>query len=285
MTTDYHAAATTTGDALSLLEENGDFGHARDTDPTWPAQAERAAVLALRRFHDALITPGSAQPPTGEGEYQVTWIIQIDADSPAHAARKALARQLRPDSEARFFDVTCFDRPTGTVEIDLTPQTTGTDPYTVLTQDDRARLLAALLTSGPKARVTALRRLDSYELHHLIGECQEAARPKDEAALLDSVRESLAALTPDNGLASATPVTHVRFTTSAREDGYAYSTCRVRLFHTDGAVSTVDLHDTAEALTDLSQLDDVGSCSTYTLDLAAGTADEDDAEDPDLLHP
>jgi len=55
--TNYHRAAATVAEALALLDDNPDFGQARDSDPNWPADAERAAVLALRTFRDRL-TPG-----------------------------------------------------------------------------------------------------------------------------------------------------------------------------------------------------------------------------------
>ncbi|MET8816683.1 hypothetical protein ABZW47_32405 [Streptomyces sp. NPDC004549] len=54
-TTDYSAAITTVAAALELLDENDDFGTARDEDPRWPNEAEGAAVRALRDFRDALI--------------------------------------------------------------------------------------------------------------------------------------------------------------------------------------------------------------------------------------
>ncbi|MGZ2361471.1 hypothetical protein LRE75_33135 [Streptomyces sp. 372A] len=53
--TDYPAAITTAADALALLDENDDFDTARFDDPIWPAEAEGAAVRALRDFRDALI--------------------------------------------------------------------------------------------------------------------------------------------------------------------------------------------------------------------------------------
>ncbi|MER5617665.1 hypothetical protein [Streptomyces sp. NPDC002215] len=63
--TDYPAAITTVAAALELLDENVDFGMARDHDPIWPADAEGAAVLALRDFRDALIntTPDPQSEP------------------------------------------------------------------------------------------------------------------------------------------------------------------------------------------------------------------------------
>ena len=38
--------------------------------------------------------------------YRVSWEIDIDADSPEEAARKAREIQLRPDSHATVFDLT-----------------------------------------------------------------------------------------------------------------------------------------------------------------------------------
>lgn len=38
-------------------------------------------------------------------EYRVTWDIDIEADSPEEAAKKALEIQRRPDSIATVFDV------------------------------------------------------------------------------------------------------------------------------------------------------------------------------------
>ncbi|MFE2852672.1 hypothetical protein ACFXJO_16270 [Streptomyces lavendulae] len=52
--TDYPAAAKDVADLCDLLDDNVDFGYARDHDPAWPADAERTAVLALRGFRDAL---------------------------------------------------------------------------------------------------------------------------------------------------------------------------------------------------------------------------------------
>ncbi|MFD6471347.1 hypothetical protein [Streptomyces goshikiensis] len=52
--TDYQAAARDVANLCERLDENMDFGHARDHDPTWPTGAERAAVLALRDLRDAL---------------------------------------------------------------------------------------------------------------------------------------------------------------------------------------------------------------------------------------
>ncbi|WP_327309685.1 hypothetical protein OG730_42350 (plasmid) [Streptomyces sp. NBC_01298] len=52
--TDYQAAAQDVAYLCERLDENVDFGYARDHDPTWPTDAERAAVLALRGLHDAL---------------------------------------------------------------------------------------------------------------------------------------------------------------------------------------------------------------------------------------
>ncbi|GAB1333387.1 hypothetical protein [Streptomyces sennicomposti] len=54
-TTNYPAAIATSVEALALLDENEDFDTARDTDPIWPADADGAAVRALRDFRDALI--------------------------------------------------------------------------------------------------------------------------------------------------------------------------------------------------------------------------------------
>lgn len=40
-------------------------------------------------------------------EYDVTWAIQIDADSPVDAAEQALAIMRDPDSTATVFRVEC----------------------------------------------------------------------------------------------------------------------------------------------------------------------------------
>ncbi|MFF7115461.1 hypothetical protein ACFY91_24565 [Streptomyces albogriseolus] len=61
--TDYEAAIATSMNALALLDENGDFDTARDTDPSWPVEAEGAAVRALRDFRDALIKAIPLQHP------------------------------------------------------------------------------------------------------------------------------------------------------------------------------------------------------------------------------
>ncbi|MFF8431032.1 hypothetical protein ACF07Y_39045 [Streptomyces sp. NPDC016566] len=52
--TDYPAALATVADALERLDENVDFGTARDSDPNWPTAHEGAAVRALRDFRDVL---------------------------------------------------------------------------------------------------------------------------------------------------------------------------------------------------------------------------------------
>lgn len=59
--TDYPAAITTVEAALERLDENVDFGAARDHDPLWPTDAEGAAVRALRGFRDALISASPDQ--------------------------------------------------------------------------------------------------------------------------------------------------------------------------------------------------------------------------------
>lgn len=59
--TDYDAATATAAQALALIDEDHDFGTARDEDDRWPAAAERVAVLALRHLRDAL-----AQASRGE---------------------------------------------------------------------------------------------------------------------------------------------------------------------------------------------------------------------------
>ena len=52
--TDFWAATATVSQALALIDDNPDFGHARDVDPDWPVDAERDAILALRTFRDRL---------------------------------------------------------------------------------------------------------------------------------------------------------------------------------------------------------------------------------------
>lgn len=67
--TDYPAAVSTVTAALELLDENVDFGAARDEDPRWPNEAEGRAVRALRDFRDALIdVKGTRQPGSGTGD-------------------------------------------------------------------------------------------------------------------------------------------------------------------------------------------------------------------------
>ncbi|MEV5204381.1 hypothetical protein [Streptomyces sp. NPDC053720] len=51
-------------------------------------------------------------------EYRVTWTIDLDADSPVHAARKALALHRDRLSWATVFTV---QGDTGTVTVDLDP--------------------------------------------------------------------------------------------------------------------------------------------------------------------
>ncbi|MFB6984570.1 hypothetical protein [Streptomyces sp. NPDC056304] len=63
--TDY-AAASTAAKALALIDDDSGFGTARDNDPDWPADQERAAVLALRDLHTALrARDKSTQPEPG----------------------------------------------------------------------------------------------------------------------------------------------------------------------------------------------------------------------------
>jgi len=50
-------------------------------------------------------------------EYTVTWRIEVDADSPEHAARTALEMQRDPDSLATHFEVVAPDG--RVVEVDL----------------------------------------------------------------------------------------------------------------------------------------------------------------------
>lgn len=51
--------------------------------------------------------------------YLVTWEIDIDADTPEDAARKALAIQRDPASIATVFDVYDCDGRAGLVRVDL----------------------------------------------------------------------------------------------------------------------------------------------------------------------
>ncbi|MFF7953922.1 hypothetical protein [Streptomyces griseorubiginosus] len=62
--TDYPAATTTVAGVLELLDENEDFGTARDRDPNWPTKAEATAVRALRDFRDALIQATPSPEPS-----------------------------------------------------------------------------------------------------------------------------------------------------------------------------------------------------------------------------
>lgn len=51
-------------------------------------------------------------------EYRVTWEIDVDADSPQEAARKARAYQLKPDALVGVFDVSDKDGRTVSVDTD-----------------------------------------------------------------------------------------------------------------------------------------------------------------------
>jgi hypothetical protein len=52
--------------------------------------------------------------------YLVTWEIDIDADTPEEAARKALAIQRNPDSIATIFDVVRYDSNDMFTRVDIT---------------------------------------------------------------------------------------------------------------------------------------------------------------------
>lgn len=53
-------------------------------------------------------------------EYRVTWVIDVDADTPEDAARKAREYQIDPDSTANVFDVVNREIPEAKpVRIDL----------------------------------------------------------------------------------------------------------------------------------------------------------------------
>ncbi|WP_326581622.1 hypothetical protein OIE69_44450 (plasmid) [Actinacidiphila glaucinigra] len=152
-----------------------------------------------------------------------------------------------------------------------------------LTVDERAQLLAQLLTEHTVV-AGALALLPSFELHHLVGACEQVIAHVEGAALLEAINEDLAALTPDNRLASATPVTHVRFVVTEHDSGLLeYNPDDARLFHADGAVSTVDLPATEEALTEFSELFNLGTLSVLTLDLATGAITSDATTTPDTL--
>ncbi|MET8680975.1 hypothetical protein ABZW18_26190 [Streptomyces sp. NPDC004647] len=62
----YARAAALIRDALALLDEDPDFGQARDEEEQWPATAEHAAVAALRAFRDALTHAPPAHGPPAE---------------------------------------------------------------------------------------------------------------------------------------------------------------------------------------------------------------------------
>ncbi|WP_327391354.1 hypothetical protein OG728_38395 (plasmid) [Streptomyces microflavus] len=64
--TDYPAAISAVNSALTILDENIDFGTARDEDPTWPGEEEGRAVRALRDFRDALIDVDATLRPGPE---------------------------------------------------------------------------------------------------------------------------------------------------------------------------------------------------------------------------
>ncbi len=58
--------------------------------------------------------------------YLITWIIDIEADSPEEAAEEALTIQRRPNSIATVFEV--LDMGTDvTTTVDLNPEEGGTD--------------------------------------------------------------------------------------------------------------------------------------------------------------
>lgn len=59
--TDYQAAAVIVANALAAIDENTEFGYARDHDPNWPADAENGAVRYLREFRDALFHADDTQ--------------------------------------------------------------------------------------------------------------------------------------------------------------------------------------------------------------------------------
>lgn len=50
--------------------------------------------------------------------YRVTWVIDLEADTPQQAAERALAIQRNPESIATVFDV-CDDDGTNPIRIDL----------------------------------------------------------------------------------------------------------------------------------------------------------------------
>ena len=52
--------------------------------------------------------------------YRVTWVIDLEADTPQQAAEQALAIQRNPESIATVFDVT--DEDNAQWRIDLNPQ-------------------------------------------------------------------------------------------------------------------------------------------------------------------
>lgn len=54
--------------------------------------------------------------------YRVIWEIDIDAETPAEAAQKALKIQRKPDSWATVFQVIGEDE---TVQVDVTPEGQG----------------------------------------------------------------------------------------------------------------------------------------------------------------
>lgn len=64
--------------------------------------------------------------------YRVTWAIDIDADTPEDAARKALAIQRNPHSIATWFEV---QHGNSTQHVDLDDIDPSWVPYVVLTGD------------------------------------------------------------------------------------------------------------------------------------------------------
>ncbi|MCZ1011980.1 hypothetical protein [Streptomyces lydicus] len=67
--TDYQAAADIVAKSLERIDENPDFGLARDNDPNWPTGQERIAVLGLRDFRDDLIHAANQQPTPRPSDY------------------------------------------------------------------------------------------------------------------------------------------------------------------------------------------------------------------------
>ncbi|MGP3950820.1 hypothetical protein, partial [Streptomyces sp. 7N604] len=95
------------------------------------ADREAAESFADGRPHLTVVSrlpgqdwqPVALPAPAGQGEYEVTWCIQLSASSPQDAARRALASHRDPGSIACVYEVTRADQLSAMVQVDLnTPE-------------------------------------------------------------------------------------------------------------------------------------------------------------------